>query len=54
VLLDTYRMSTVTDVRSELSQISLPTVIIHGDSDTSGTHRPHGAKDGKPDFGKPV
>jgi non-heme chloroperoxidase len=35
VLLDTYRMSTLTDVRSELSQISLPAVIIHGDSDTS-------------------
>jgi pimeloyl-ACP methyl ester carboxylesterase len=35
VLLDTYRMSTVTDVRSELSKITLPTVIIHGDSDTS-------------------
>ena len=35
VLLDTYRMSTVTDVRSELSKITLPTVIIHGDGDTS-------------------
>ena len=35
VLLDMHRMFTETDFRSELSQISLPTVIIHGDSDTS-------------------
>ena len=35
VLLDLHRMFTETDFRSELSQISLPTVIIHGDSDTS-------------------
>jgi pimeloyl-ACP methyl ester carboxylesterase len=35
VLLDTHRKSTETDFRPELSQISLPTVIIHGDSDTS-------------------
>jgi len=35
VLLDLRRMFTETDFRSELSKISLPTVIIHGDSDTS-------------------
>jgi len=35
VLLDLHRMFTETDFRSELSKISLPTVIIHGDSDTS-------------------
>jgi non-heme chloroperoxidase len=35
VLLDLHRMFTETDFRSELRQISLPTVIIHGDSDTS-------------------
>jgi non-heme chloroperoxidase len=35
VQLDMHRMFTETDFRSELSQISLPTVIIHGDSDTS-------------------
>jgi non-heme chloroperoxidase len=35
VLLDLHRMFTETDFRSELSQMSLPTVIIHGDSDTS-------------------
>jgi pimeloyl-ACP methyl ester carboxylesterase len=35
VLLETHRMFTETDFRPELSQISLPTVIIHGDSDTS-------------------
>jgi pimeloyl-ACP methyl ester carboxylesterase len=35
VLLDLHRVFTETDFRSELSQISLPTVIIHGDSDTS-------------------
>jgi pimeloyl-ACP methyl ester carboxylesterase len=33
VLLDMHRMFTETDFRSELRQISLPTVIIHGDSD---------------------
>jgi non-heme chloroperoxidase len=35
VQLDLHRMFTETDFRSELSQISLPTMIIHGDSDTS-------------------
>jgi non-heme chloroperoxidase len=35
VLLDLRRMFTETDFRPELSKISLPTVIIHGDSDTS-------------------
>jgi pimeloyl-ACP methyl ester carboxylesterase len=35
VQLELQRMSTETDFRSELSRISLPTVIIHGDSDTS-------------------
>jgi pimeloyl-ACP methyl ester carboxylesterase len=35
VQLDLQRMSTETDFRPELSRISLPTVIIHGDSDTS-------------------
>jgi pimeloyl-ACP methyl ester carboxylesterase len=35
VLLDLNRMSTETDHRSELRQVSLPTVIIHGDSDMS-------------------
>jgi pimeloyl-ACP methyl ester carboxylesterase len=48
------RRSAETDFRSELSQISLPTVIIHGDSDTSATIDPHGAKDGKPDFRQPA
>lgn len=35
VLFDLRRMFTETDFRPELSKISLPTVIIHGDSDTS-------------------
>jgi len=35
VLLDLHRMFTETDFRSELGKISLPTVIIHGDSDAS-------------------
>jgi non-heme chloroperoxidase len=35
VLLDLHRLSTETDFRSEVSKISLPTVILHGDSDTS-------------------
>ena len=35
VLLDLNRMSTETDHRSELRQVSLPTVIMHGDKDTS-------------------
>src|SRR5215469_5317844 len=35
VLLDLNRMSTETDHRSELRQVSLPTVIMHGDKDAS-------------------
>ena len=35
VLLELHRVFTVTDVRSELRTISLRTVIIHGDNDTS-------------------
>ena len=35
VLLDLRRMFTETDFRSELSKITLPTVVLHGDSDTS-------------------
>lgn len=35
VQLDLQRMATETDFRPELSRISLPTVIIHGDSDAS-------------------
>lgn len=35
VLLDLQRVFTETDFRSELRTISLPTLIIHGDSDTS-------------------
>jgi pimeloyl-ACP methyl ester carboxylesterase len=35
VLLDLHRISSEADFRFELSRISLPTVIIHGDSDTS-------------------
>ena len=35
VLLDLHRTFTVTDFRTELRAISLPTLIIHGDADTS-------------------
>jgi non-heme chloroperoxidase len=35
VLLDLHRVFTVTDFRSELRTISVPTLIIHGDNDTS-------------------
>ncbi|HKW35266.1 MAG TPA: alpha/beta hydrolase [Candidatus Acidoferrum sp.] len=35
VLLELHRAFTVTDFRPDLSTISLPTVIIHGDNDTS-------------------
>jgi non-heme chloroperoxidase len=35
VLLDLHRVFTVADFRSELRTISLPTLIIHGDNDTS-------------------
>jgi non-heme chloroperoxidase len=35
VLLDLHRIFTATDFRSELRVISLPTLIIHGDNDTS-------------------
>jgi pimeloyl-ACP methyl ester carboxylesterase len=35
VLLDLHRMSNETDHRSEVSEITLPTLIIHGDSDAS-------------------
>ena len=47
VLLDLHRMFTETDFRSELSKISLPTVIIHGDSDTSAPIERTGRKTAK-------
>ena len=35
VLLDLHRVFTVTDFRAELREISVPTLLIHGDNDTS-------------------
>ncbi|MBV9460808.1 MAG: alpha/beta hydrolase [Bradyrhizobium sp.] len=47
VLLDLRRLSNETDFRSELTKISLPTVIIHGDSDTSAPIERTGRKTAK-------
>jgi hypothetical protein len=50
VLLDLRRIFTETDFRSELSKISLPTVIIHVIATHLHPLTVRGAKDGKPDF----